>query len=213
MKKIVFPFIVALLMFFISCEKEKSNHYYMDEELRSYIPFDGGEKLHYVVNDTQKTVLTAQPPIVSTQIAEGMWTSDPTNYYEEVRVSMVDSSKQEIFLIRASSLPDNYGIYIYHKPDYEQLKYHLGLVLNYTGFFNLNNQHGDSFQDGYNFMEKYKMKGKTYFDVMQDGIPPQIMLYNKSDGIIFMNKVETVGYDEELKQDTISYELEKIEWN
>lgn len=205
MKNIVFPLIVLLLFVFVSCDEEEPENVNYIGEYKSYNPFEGGEKLHYWVNDSEKIILNA------TGKKDFIESYGGTNY-EVQTMSLTDPAGFSVFEFRLQ------GAGVASSRPYLRLVYYYiiekdPLSRQYFNFFDHHFEPRSIEMYTPKMLDSLTVRDKTYYNVIElSPLPYEKIYYCKSDGIIKLQCKRTWFYRSE-RQDSITYELEKIEWN
>lgn len=208
MKINVSPFLVLVLALFISCEEDPEAYFL--GELESFIPFEGGEQLHYVVNGTEKKVLTA------TEKNSRIFPS-PEYYSEWLSIGLADWKGFNVFSITLQA-----GTYVSASFDYNYsvrftdtentFTIHQQITFNHDFQNSSPNSASNS-----KVLESLKVRDRTYYNVVEtkniNGATTSTLYYCESDGFIKLEGIRYVWVGEDYKRDTITYDLEKIIWN
>lgn len=187
MKIIIFT-ILIIALFLISCEKGETTHYPVDEELQKYIPFEGGEKIHFMVNSTEQMILTAQNKRTETTEFE---ISNDRNIYDIITLSLINSNNGIVFNISVSHDSRNFPLYVVSEPHLQKSS-----VYNYNVLSHPN----------YTMLSSVNVRNRTYNDVMLTETESGSAYYSVEDGII---KIVNIDY---VENDTTIFELDSIVW-
>lgn len=205
MKKIVFPFIVLLLLVFVSCEEEEPVTYYVGE-LERYIPFEGGEQLHYFVNGTEKIILSPSEKSFSMF----RWSRVEN---ESLWIDLRDSIGHSVFTIRILAGSGRGGDDSYMTFDHN---FYISEGEDSNGGFSFHYSFSGQYFDS-QILDSLKVRDKTYYNVIEAhyGDSYNKIYYCESDGIIKSQGIKSTWINDgnDLVHDTIIYELEKIVWN